>query len=291
MATLWAVSDLHGAVKANGARIDELVPADPADWLIVAGDVAESIDVVIRILGKLRHRYAQVIWAPGNHELFSRSQDKFRGKQRYAELVRRCREIGVLTPEDPYPVFAGVTIVSLFTLYDYSFRRSGISVEQALAEAQSNNIVMTDELAIAPFVDIRAWCWDRLAYSIKRLSRVSGPTVLINHWPLVSEPTQKLRLPEVALWCGTRHTRAWASRYEARAVIYGHLHMPNELVVDGVKHVEVSLGYPREWRRANNGLAPAWPYPVLDDSQAGPGSTYVSTQLDTGTFRALGGGR
>ncbi|MDN6226517.1 metallophosphoesterase family protein, partial [Corynebacterium flavescens] len=128
MATLWAVSDLHAAVKINGGRIDELVPPDPADWLIVAGDVAERTELVLRILHELQRRYAQVIWVPGNHELFSRSQDRFQGREKYTELVEGCREMGVITPEDPYPVFAGVTIVPLFTLYDYSFRPAGTTV-------------------------------------------------------------------------------------------------------------------------------------------------------------------
>ena len=169
MTTLWAVSDLHAAVRVNGDRIDELVPPNPNDWLIVAGDVAERIDLVINTLARLKNRYATVIWAPGNHELFSRSQDVYQGRSKYDRLVEGCREIGVITPEDPFPVFGGVTVVPLFTLYDYSFRPPGTTVEQALASAKEKQIVMTDEFAIAPFVDVRAWCWDRLAYSIKRL--------------------------------------------------------------------------------------------------------------------------
>lgn len=266
MATLWAVSDLHAAVKINGGRIDELVPPDPADWLIVAGDVAERTELVLRILHELQRRYAQVIWVPGNHELFSRSQDRFQGREKYTELVEGCREMGVITPEDPYPVFAGVTIVPLFTLYDYSFRPAGTTVEQAIENAKAKQIIMTDEFAIAPFVDIRAWCWDRLAYSIKRLSRVEGPTILINHWPLVQEPTLRMRWAEIALWCGTRHTRSWPRRYHAQAVIYGHLHMPSVLTVDGVEHIEVSLGYPREWQA--HGDTQPWPYPVLSTQEA-----------------------
>ena len=38
--TLWAVSDLHAAVKANTKAIDSIRPTNPGDWLIVAGDVA-----------------------------------------------------------------------------------------------------------------------------------------------------------------------------------------------------------------------------------------------------------
>lgn len=262
--TLWAVADLHAAVKANTPHIDGLAPENPNDWLIVAGDVAERTELVLRVLRQLKSRFAEVIWVPGNHELFSRSGDRCRGRDKYDELVAGCRDLGIYTPEDPYPVFAGHTVAGLFTLYDYSFRRPGVSVEEALAAAREAQLVMTDDFAIAPFVDIRAWCWDRLAYTIKRLSRISGPTVLVNHWPLVQEPTLKLGIPEISLWCGTRHTRSWAKRYEARAVVYGHLHMPGTTVVDGVEHHEVSLGYPRQWRQweAHYNRRP-WPYPVL----------------------------
>lgn len=37
--------------------------------------------------------------------------------------------------------------------------------------------------------------------------------------------------------------------------------MPNRANIDGVDHIEVSLGYPREWQ-AHGGLQ-QWPYPVL----------------------------
>lgn len=260
--TLWAVSDLHAAVKHNAAMIEKIVPRDPADWLIVAGDVAERTELVIEVLHNLRKRFAKVIWVPGNHELFSRSSDEHRGREKYQELIDHCRKIDVLTPEDPYPMFHGITIVPLFTLYDYSFRPYSLSVEQAIEASRAKGIMLTDEFAIAPFVDIRAWCWDRLAYSIKRLSRITGPTILVNHWPLVIEPMQRLTFPEIGLWCGTRHTRAWAARYQAQAVIYGHLHMPSEIEVEQVPHIEVSLGYPREWQRHDNSRP--WPYPVVE---------------------------
>ena len=46
----------------------------------------------------------------------------------------------------------------------------------------------------------------------------------------------------------------------ARAVVYGHLHIPRTTWYDGVRFEEVSLGYPREWR-ARGG--PGRPRPIL----------------------------
>ncbi|MBZ8178016.1 metallophosphoesterase [Corynebacterium poyangense] len=261
--TLWAVSDLHAAVRLNRDRINQLQPESPADWLIIAGDIAERTELVLAVLAQLKQRFHTIIWTPGNHELFSRSTDRHRGRDKYQELVEGSRNLGVLTPEDPYPVFNGVTICPLFTLYDYSFRQEGLSVDAALRQAEQAKVVLTDYFSIAPFVDVRAWCWDRLAYSVKRLGRVNGPTILVNHWPLIKEPTERVFHPEIPLWCGTRHTRGWAQRYNAQAVIYGHLHIPRIDIYDEVPHIEVSLGYPREWQTRKSNMP--WPYPVLTE--------------------------
>lgn len=259
--TLWAVSDLHGAVKANVIRIEEIQPADPSDWLIVAGDVAERTDLVLRILRQLRGRFAKVIWVPGNHELFSRSTDRYQGRDKYTELVDGCREIDVLTPEDPYPVFDGLTIVPLFTLYDYSFRPPGLTAQQAVARA---SVKLDDEIAIAPYVDIEKWCAERIEYTEDRLKATRGEKVLVNHWPLVVEPTHRLRMRDIALWCGTTATRDWPVKHNAVMAIHGHLHIPVETRVDGISHVEVSLGYPFEQHPPH--LARPWPFPVMQIS-------------------------
>lgn len=258
--TLWVVSDLHVTWSENRERVEDLQPDDPGDWLIVAGDVAEAIDVVVETLASLRRRFARVIWTPGNHELFSRRHDRYRGKGRYRILVDLLREVGVDTPEDPYPVFGDVTIAPLFTFYDYSFRPPGISTVDALQAAQDARAMLDDVLYIAPYVDIPAWSRERVEYSRRRLSEIKGQTILVSHWPLAVEPTWALRAPEMALWCGTTATQDFARRYRAVAVVYGHLHMPRELEVDGIPHVDVSLGYPFEQPYQPKR---AWPFPGL----------------------------
>lgn len=261
--TLWFASDLHVTFVANRERVARLRSADPGDWLIVAGDVAERIDVVVDTLAALRRRFARVIWTPGNHELFSRPTDRFKGRARYMRLVELLRTVGVDTPEDPYPVFGEVTVVPLFTLYDYSFRPPYLaehSTADALAAARGARATLDDELFIAPFVDIPAWCAERVAYSRQRLAHVAGPTLLVNHWPLVVEPTRRMFRPELALWCGTTATRSFPQDYRAIGAVHGHLHMPGEIRVAGVSHFDVSLGYPFEQERMPRR---SWPVPGL----------------------------
>ena len=76
-------------------------------------------------------------------------------------------------------------------------------------------------------------------------------------------PTAPLYWPEFALWCGTTKTEDWHVRYRAEIAVYGHLHIPRTTEADGVRFEEVSLGYPREWRKRARGAVPmrriVWP--------------------------------
>jgi 3',5'-cyclic AMP phosphodiesterase CpdA len=256
---LLAVSDLHVRHPENRAVVEGLAPGSDGDWLIVAGDVAERADDVLDTLALLARRFATVLWAPGNHELWTRSKDPvgLRGEHRYRHLVQGCRERGVLTPEDPFPVWTGpggpAVVAPLFLLYDYTFLPDSTATSaEGLAAAYRAGVVCTDEhlLYPDPYPDRAAWCAARVAYSRDRLTACDPalPTVLVNHWPLTRLPTRVLRYPEFALWCGTTATADWHVRYRAAAVVYGHLHIPRETREDGVRFVEVSLGYPREWR-------------------------------------------
>jgi 3',5'-cyclic AMP phosphodiesterase CpdA len=265
---LLAVSDLHAAFPENREIIAGIYPQAPGDWLIVAGDVAELFADVEWALRTLAGRFAKVIWVPGNHELWTHPDDEvqLRGEQRYGRLVGLCRGLGVLTPEDPYPVWTGiggpVTIAPLFLLYDYSFWPPGTySKHQALARAHESGVVCSDEWLLHPdpHPGRDAWCRDRVALTRRRLEALDQevPVILVNHFPLVREPTKVLRYPEFALWCGTTHTGDWHQRFNVAAVVYGHLHIPRTTWYDGVRFEEVSLGYPREWKARGRGPLPA----------------------------------
>jgi len=268
MADLYAVSDLHVNHAENREVVEQLRPRSEADWLIVCGDVADSVDDLEWALGTLRERFGRVIWTPGNHELLTYEDDplRLRGERRYLHLVELCRRLDVLTPEDPYPIWEGdggpMRVAPLFLLYDYSFGRNvGATPEQALQRAYDAGVVCVDEFLLHPdpYPSRQAWCHARLEATEKRLSEDDPvlPTVLVNHFPLIVEPTRALRHPEFAQWCGTVRTADWHRRFRAAAVVYGHLHIPRTTRQDGVPFEEVSLGYPRERRyRGDREFAP-----------------------------------
>jgi 3',5'-cyclic AMP phosphodiesterase CpdA len=257
---LLATSDLHVAFPENRKIVEDLWPESDADWLLVAGDVGEITVDIEWALSLLAERFATVVWVPGNHELWTPREDpvQLRGERRYQHLVDMCRRLGVITPEDPYPVWTGnggpVTIAPLFVLYDYSFRPAGTSTkEEALARAYESGVVCTDEFLLHPdpYPSRDAWCHARVAHTETRLAALDNdvPTVLVNHFPLVREPTDVLYHPEFAQWCGTELTRDWHRRFRSAVVVYGHLHIPRTTHYDGVRFEEVSVGYPRERRQ------------------------------------------
>ncbi|HEV7908738.1 MAG TPA: metallophosphoesterase [Pseudonocardiaceae bacterium] len=257
--SLLATSDLHVSYQENRQIVEALSPRSPADWLIVAGDVGEKFHDVEWTLTTLRERFHTVLWSPGNHDLWTTKNDpvQTRGELRYKQLVEMCRAIGVITPEDPYPVWEGrggpVTVAPLFTLYDYTFRPEGTATkESALEKARAAGVVCTDEYFLHPdpYPTRESWCEARIEETERRLAECDPglPTVLINHYPLVREPTRILHYPEFALWCGSERTADWHVRFRATQMVYGHLHLPRTSWHDGVRFDEVSLGYPREWR-------------------------------------------
>lgn len=272
-ASLLGISDLHVTHPENRRVVQALRPVCEDDWLVVCGDVSDELEDVEWALGLLVDRFAKVLWAPGNHELWSTpgEQGGLRGVARYARLIEICRDLGVLSPEDPYLVWEGpgepVTVAPMFLLYDYSFGRNvAATKEQALALAHEVGVVCSDEYLLHPdpYSTREQWCCARVSATERRLQarNLELPTVLVNHFPLIEAPTRVLRHPEFAQWCGTRLTADWHRRFEAAVVVYGHLHIPRTTWDGNVRFEEVSLGYPREWHRRGSAREPLrriWP--------------------------------
>jgi 3',5'-cyclic AMP phosphodiesterase CpdA len=256
---LLAVSDLHVRHPANRAFVENL-PAHPDDWLILGGDLCERAADLTFVLDTLGPKFRRLIWVPGNHELWTMREDPLRGVAKYDHFVSLCRERGVLTPEDPYPTWPGdegddgeqpLVIAPLFLLYDYSFRPDDVPREKALDWALERDILCADEAVLYPdpFPTRDAWCADRCARTEARLQALDPAvgTVLINHFPLLQHHARLPRIPRFSLWCGTRRTHDWHTRFRARRVVYGHLHIRRTHEDDGVRFDEVSLGYPGQW--------------------------------------------
>jgi 3',5'-cyclic AMP phosphodiesterase CpdA len=256
---LWAISDLHVGFEEN-RRAVEAMSARPDDWLILAGDTGETPAHLDFVLRTLVPKFAQVIWTPGNHDLWTPASlpRERRGVAHYERLVKLCRSYGVLTPEDAYAVWPGdgprTAIVPTFLLYDYSFRPDDVRAEDAVAWAAAHDVRCADEdlLDPSPYASRQEWCAARLELTRTRLAAIPPDTriVLVNHWPLRYEHGIPPRIPRFSIWCGTRATETWHQEFPLDVVVYGHIHLRSTRRVEGVAFEEVSLGYPRQWNSA-----------------------------------------
>ena len=278
---LHAISDLHVGFAAN-ARLLETLGDHGDDWIIVAGDAGEREEHLLGALRPLVDRFARVLWVPGNHELWTGPHDplQLRGEARYRHLVSVCRDLGVLTPEDPYPLWPGdgprTVVAPLFLLYDYSFRPDDVDRSAALDWARESGVECVDEVLLHPdpHPTREAWCAARCVETEARLAAIPADTatVLVNHFPLRRDHAVLPAIPRFSLWCGTRRTEDWHLRFRARVVVSGHLHIRSTRWLDGVRFEEVSLGYPQQWREENG--AEAYLREILPGASREPGQLH-----------------
>jgi len=255
---LLATSDLHLSDAANWQALTAL-PVCPDDWLILAGDIAERLEQTRATFELLSSRFTRLIWVPGNHDLWTMPGETCGvGEAKYWALIELARRYGVVTPEDPYPLWDGpggpCLITPLFLLYDYSFRPDHVALQDVVAWAAEQQAVCADEVLLdpAPYADRAAWCAARCQLSERRLEAAGHdlPKVIVNHYPLREDLIHIPRIPRFSPWCGTRQTEHWHRRFNARVVVSGHLHTRRTDWRDGTRFEEVSLGYPRQWNHA-----------------------------------------
>jgi len=256
---LLAIGDLHLSHSQNREALRSLL-SRPDDWLILAGDLGDTEEQIASAFQVLSERFAKLIWVPGNHELWTTSDapggpDSARGEARYSAIVALARSCGVVTPEDPFPIWPAsdrpIAIAPLFLLYDYTFRPDGVTDADVLDWAAAEGVVCADEALLHsdPQPNRHTWCAKRVAWTARRLASLPEDygTVLVNHYPLQREHAVLPRVPRFSPWCGTRLSDGWHRRFRAVAVVYGHLHLRRKFEQDDVTFHEVSLGYPGQW--------------------------------------------
>lgn len=254
--SIYAISDLHLVNSINCKALIEL-PHFDNDWLILAGDIGETEEHLRFALSVLTPKFKKIIWTPGNHDLWTYPLNNYtlKGEKKYLKLVSICQKYGVITPEDEYPTYSDKEIVykviPILTLYDYSFKPDFVKEGNEVEWASESGVICADEelLIPEPFGSIKDWCRDRCAYTEHRIASIDSeiPIIVINHYPLLKELGRIYTFPRFSIWCGTTLTEKWLDLFNIKITIYGHLHIRSSKIVRGVKHEEVSFGYPNDW--------------------------------------------
>jgi len=227
---IFAVSDLHADFREN-RRLLERIPAGEhrGDALIVAGDVADSLQVVTDVLGELRERFAELFFVPGNHELWVRAEPRD-SVEKFHAVLAACRGVGVRTA--PARV-GGAWVVPLFSWYDAAFDVAG-DADHASLEAWSDRYFCRWPPGDPPHHRF-------LAMNEPHLHAYDAPVVSFSHFVPRTEllpPVRWLRFKGLPLVAGSVEIDAQLRRVGAAVHVYGHTHIPDDRVLHGVRYVQ-----------------------------------------------------
>jgi predicted phosphodiesterase len=116
---IFAISDIHIDFTENLDWLNNLSNFDyKNDILILGGDVTDNIMLFEKAMIELRNRFCEVIFVPGNHDLWV-FRNPLKDSLEKFELIQTINQNCGIRME-PF-CFNSILIVPLFSWYDYSF--------------------------------------------------------------------------------------------------------------------------------------------------------------------------
>ena len=234
-----AISDLHTDFKENRWFLEQLSgTAYREDVLIVAGDIADRLPIVQWTLALLRAKFRQVLYVPGNHELWVR-KGQGTSVEKFFTILELCEALDVQT--GPAKI-EGFWIVPLFSWYEASFDVDNSADVKAL-DGWADFHLCKWPGEIGPVADFF------LQMNEPTLKSYEGPVISFSHFLPRRDllpATANLRfkgLPKVA---GCTALDAQIRRLKSQLHVFGHSHISCDRLIDGVRYIQNPLRYPFE---------------------------------------------
>ena len=245
---VYAVSDIHADYEENLAWIHSLSEQQyQEDVLILAGDVSDDMATLAAVFDSLRSRFREVMFVPGNHELWVQREDYDCSLRKFEAVNSLCADHGIRT--GPAEI-GGTAFVPLLGWYDYSFAeperklRLGwrdfkacrwpshldsctaindhfLSLNESLLDINSTNVI-----SYSHFVPGLAVMPPRIPQSRRTVYPVLGSEKL-------GEQVRRLG-PDIH--------------------VYGHSHVNQSVEIDGIRYINNAFAYPSEQRIARKQL-------------------------------------
>jgi len=231
---LFATPDLHTDYKENFRWLQELSDTEYLDdTLIVAGDVSDRLEVIRETLLLLRSKFHQLLFTPGNHELWVRGVS-INSIEKFQLILDLCDELNISTK----PLrLDNLWIVPLFSWYD------GVFTPEMNAWADFHFCKSPEDAA--PLSDYF------LGLNEPNLKSYDAPVISFSHFIPRADllpPKEYLRIS----WLGKVSVCAALDnqirQLNSSVHICGHTHTTFDRVVDDVRYVQKSVKYPKERR-------------------------------------------
>ena len=245
---VFTISDIHVDYVENFRWLNNLSCDDyHNDLLILAGDVTDALPLFEKSLQSLRKRFSEVLFIPGNHDLWVR-----RSKINSLEKLELIKTIAANCGIQMEPLHLdSLSIIPLYGWYDYSFG-------QPSGEIFGN------------WTDYFACKWP-VNYDEKRINQhfiaMNEPfltnsnkkdfVISFSHFlPRIDImpfyiPTDKRSLYPVL---GTKLLEQQIRRLGSNIHVYGHSHVNHQIVKNNTVYINNAFGYPSESRIAQKEL-------------------------------------
>lgn len=274
---IWAVSDVHADDPSNATWLSELDHrATSNDTLILAGDISDDLNIVRSTLERLKARFQQVFYCPGNHELWVRSRGRAKGAtarqggeekgmqtpaaedsiQKLQQILALCDAVGVKTR--PGEVLSGadtaVLVVPLLSWHhpqwdtepDIQSWSGVLPVHNLINDyhltSWPNGLKIEDgtvACAVDAFNDTH-FDWPSVLTMRQQLQAV----VSFSHFvPRLEVNPEKRYLthPNLAKAVGSTYLQARVAALQPNVHVFGHTHFGYDLEVEGVRYVQAPL--------------------------------------------------
>jgi predicted phosphodiesterase len=235
---IFATSDLHVEHEENRNWLSQLSVLDyQMDVLICAGDVAQDTKSLGRALECLRKRFREVVYVPGNHELWITNGWKGNSIDKFHHVQALAANCGIRM--GPLHLQA-VSLVPLLSWYDHSFGEPSEELLERWSDyhlcswpGQFNQPRITEYfLALnQPFLQAHALPVISFSHFVPRIDLLPDP-----------ESTRGFLRPVL----GTNLIDAQVRRLGSFMHIYGHYHVNSRTECDRVTYINNAFGYPSE---------------------------------------------
>jgi len=235
---VFAVSDLHVDYAENLRWVSQISQQDyRSDILLCAGDISQNLTSLGRVLESLRACFREVLYVPGNHELWLTDGHLENSFERFHHILTMAAGCGVRV--EPLTL-NGISLVPLFAWYDFSFGEPSDHLRNA-------------------WVDFRACRWPQefdapriaeyfLSLNHAHLKTYAQPVISFSHFvprgDLLPGPLWKRSFLRPVL--GSEEIEKQIRRIDSRLHVYGHFHVNARQERDRVTYINNAFGYPDE---------------------------------------------
>jgi len=238
---ILAISDIHIDFQENLRYFDNLSLYDyQNDILILAGDVTDIIPLFEKTLKSLRKRFLEVIFIPGNHDLWVQRCQVANSMEKLQLIQAIASDCGILMKPLDLP---SLSIIPLFGWYDYSFERPSPELFQIWAdfiacrwpENYDERRITEHFISVnEPFITLNTANKFIISFS-HFLPRIDVMPYYI--------PRDKRCLYPVL---GTNLIEKQIRRLGSNIHVYGHSHVNNRVIKDDTLYINNAFGYPYE---------------------------------------------